>query len=90
MVIRVSNIMPEMHSGYFKCTVCQYGAIAEIERGKILEPVLCPHCSTNHSFTLIHNRSTFTDKQVIRLQEDLGELKLSFESLEIRITNPIT
>ncbi|ODN02850.1 DNA replication licensing factor MCM4 [Orchesella cincta] len=73
MVIRTSNIMPEMKSGFFKCTVCEYGANAEIDRGKILEPVLCPNCNTNHSFTLVHNRSAFTDKQIIRLQEDLED-----------------
>lgn len=72
MVIRTSNIMPEMKQGYFKCTVCEHGAQAGIDRGRIIEPVLCPNCNTNHSFTLVHNRSTFTDKQIIRLQEDLG------------------
>jgi len=72
MVIRTSNLMPEMTVGYFKCSVCEHGATAEIDRGKILEPVLCPSCNTNFSFALIHNRSSFVDKQLIRLQEDLG------------------
>ena len=72
MVIRTSNLMPEMREGFFKCSVCDHGANAEIDRGKILEPVLCPSCNTNFSFTLIHNRSNFVDKQLIRLQEDLG------------------
>jgi DNA replication licensing factor MCM4 len=72
MVIRTSNIMPEMREGYFKCSVCEHGAKAEIDRGKILEPVLCPNCNTNFAFSLIHNRSSFADKQLIRLQEDLG------------------
>ena len=72
-MIRTSNIIPEMRDGYFECTVCSYGATAEIDRGRILEPVVCPHCNTNFSFTMIHNRSTFVDKQMIRLQEDLGK-----------------
>ncbi|CAG7717467.1 unnamed protein product [Allacma fusca] len=73
MVIRSSNIIPEMREGYFECSVCLYGATAEIDRGRILEPVVCPHCNTNFSFSLIHNRSTFVDKQMIRLQEDLED-----------------
>ena len=40
----------------------------EVERGRIAEPVLCPNCSTNHSFFLIHNRCKFSDKQRIKLQ----------------------
>ena len=54
----------------------------EIERGRILEPTLCSQCNTNHSFTLVHNRSKFTDKQMIKLQESpddmpAGEIKIS-------------
>lgn len=73
MVIRASNLLPEVRRGFFKCTVCAHSAEAEIDRGKITEPVLCPNCNTPFSFALIHNRSQFADKQMIRLQEDLGK-----------------
>jgi DNA replication licensing factor MCM4 len=73
MVIRTSNIMPEMREAFFKCIVCAYVTSVEIERGRIAEPTLCTNCNTNHCFTLIHNRSQFTDKQMVKLQESPGE-----------------
>lgn len=73
MVIRTSNIMPEMREAFFKCIVCAYVTSVEIERGRIAEPTLCTNCNTNHCFSLIHNRSQFTDKQMVKLQESPGE-----------------
>ncbi|XP_045522203.1 DNA replication licensing factor MCM4 [Pieris brassicae] len=69
MVIRTSTIVPEMREAYFRCGVCGAGASAELERGRVPEPAHCSHCSTAHSFQLIHNRSHFTDKQLVKLQE---------------------
>jgi len=69
MVIRASDIIPEMSQAFFQCSVCKNTAEVYIERGRIAEPTLCPVCNTNHSFTLIHNRSAFTDKQMVKLQE---------------------
>lgn len=73
MVIRTSNIMPEMREAFFKCIVCAYVTSVEIERGRIAEPTLCTNCNTNHCFSLVHNRSQFTDKQMVKLQESPGE-----------------
>ena len=64
MVIRTSNLIPEISGGLFRCSVCHLEANVEVERGRIAEPTLCTHCNTNHSFSLIHNRSRFSDKQV--------------------------
>ncbi|CAH1110040.1 unnamed protein product [Psylliodes chrysocephalus] len=74
MVIRTSNIMPEMREAFFKCIVCQFFVNVEIDRGRITEPTLCSSCNTNHTFTLIHNRSQFTDKQMIKLQESPDDM----------------
>ncbi|XP_023017917.2 disc proliferation abnormal [Leptinotarsa decemlineata] len=74
MVIRTSNIMPEMREAFFKCIVCQFSTTAEIDRGRITEPTLCSSCNTNHCFTLVHNRSQFTDKQMIKLQESPDDM----------------
>lgn len=73
MVIRVSNIIPEIREAFFKCIVCSYVTTVAIEKGYVSEPTLCPSCSTNHCFQLIHNRSHFTDKQIIKLQESPGK-----------------
>ncbi|KAG5890474.1 hypothetical protein JTB14_013416 [Gonioctena quinquepunctata] len=74
MVIRTSNIMPEMREAFFKCIVCQFSTTVEIDRGRITEPTLCSSCNTNHCFTLVHNRSQFTDKQMIKLQESPDDM----------------
>jgi len=72
MVIRTSGIIPEMREAFFQCHVCRSTRTVEIERGRIAEPTLCTHCSTNHSFHLVHNRSMFTDKQMVKVQESPG------------------
>ena len=69
MVVRSSNLISEMAEAVFRCSVCRYTATVELERGRIFEPTLCHHCSTNHSFALVHNRSRFSDKQMVKLQE---------------------
>ncbi|KAK7066561.1 DNA replication licensing factor, mcm4 component [Halocaridina rubra] len=74
MVIRTSNIIPEMREAFFKCHVCSFTTVIEIERGRIAEPTLCRHCNTSHAFTLIHNRSHFSDKQMIKLQESPDDM----------------
>ncbi|XP_026463702.1 DNA replication licensing factor MCM4-like [Ctenocephalides felis] len=74
MVIRCSNIIPEMREAFFKCIVCSFTSAVEIDRGRINEPTLCSHCNTNHCFQLVHNRSNFTDKQMIKLQESPDDM----------------
>lgn len=73
MVIRTTALIPEMREAFFKCYVCGTTASVEIDRGRIAEPTLCTNCNTNHSFALVHNRSQFTDKQMIKLQESPGK-----------------
>ncbi len=74
MVIRCSNIIAEMCAAFFECTVCNYSVTVEVDRGCIAEPHVCRHCNTNFSFRLVHNRSQFTDKQQIKLQESPDDM----------------
>lgn len=74
MVIRTSNIVPEMRCAFFKCSICSFSVVVELERGRIAEPTLCSHCNTNHCFQLIHNRSQFADRQLIKLQESPDDM----------------
>ncbi|XP_030070031.1 DNA replication licensing factor MCM4 [Microcaecilia unicolor] len=69
MVIRTSQLIPEMQEAFFRCQVCSFSTRVEIDRGRISEPSVCKHCNTTHSMALIHNRSMFSDKQMIKLQE---------------------
>uniref|UniRef100_T1J2B5 DNA replication licensing factor MCM4 n=1 Tax=Strigamia maritima TaxID=126957 RepID=T1J2B5_STRMM len=74
MVIRTSNILPELREGFFRCNVCYSSVAVEIDRGRITEPTVCANCNADHSFSLIHNRSHFTDKQMIKLQESPDDM----------------
>ncbi|XP_014374267.1 DNA replication licensing factor MCM4 isoform X1 [Alligator sinensis] len=69
MVIRSSQLIPEMQEAFFRCQVCAFTMRVEIDRGRIAEPSACKNCNTTHSMALIHNRSMFSDKQMIKLQE---------------------
>lgn len=69
MVIRTSNVIPERREAFFKCTICSFYTTVELDRGRIPGPTLCTNCNTNHCFQLVRNRSQFTDKQMIKLQE---------------------
>lgn len=69
MVIRSSQLIPEMQEAFFKCQVCAFTTRVEIDRGRIAEPSVCKNCNTVHSMALIHNRSMFSDKQMVKLQE---------------------
>nr|XP_039268975.1 DNA replication licensing factor mcm4-B-like [Styela clava] len=74
MVIRTSSLIPEMREGFFRCNICLHEVVVEIERGRIAEPATCTNCSTVHSMSLIHNRSLFTDKQMVKLQESPDDM----------------
>jgi len=74
MVIRASDLIPEICSGFFQCSVCSNTATVDVEKGRIQEPILCGNCNTNYSFALVHNRSKFADKQLIKLQESPDDM----------------
>uniref|UniRef100_A0A7E4UQJ7 DNA replication licensing factor MCM4 n=1 Tax=Panagrellus redivivus TaxID=6233 RepID=A0A7E4UQJ7_PANRE len=74
MVVRISPVVPEMQKGFFECNVCHHNEERDVDRGRIDEPTVCPTCNNKFSFQLIHNRSIFTDKQVIKLQEIPGDM----------------
>ncbi|XP_065345758.1 DNA replication licensing factor MCM4 [Cloeon dipterum] len=74
MVIRTSDIIPEMREAFFKCIVCGSTTEVVVEKGRIAEPTLCGNCNTNHCFTLVHNRSQFCDKQLVKLQESPDDM----------------
>ncbi|XP_041563390.1 LOW QUALITY PROTEIN: DNA replication licensing factor MCM4 [Drosophila gunungcola] len=74
MVIRSSNVIPEMREAFFSCNICSFSTTVEVDRGRINQPTLCTNCNTNHCFRLIHNRSEFTDKQLVKLQESPDDM----------------
>lgn len=69
IVIRTSEIIPQMKEGYFKCSICNKVEFSEIERNSLIEPPDCKNCKSKYSFELVHNRCAYHDKQHIKLQE---------------------
>lgn len=71
LVIRTTPVIPDMKDAFFKCQVCNHTVKVDIDRGKITEPTRCPRpiCDSPNSMQIVHNRSGFMDKQVIKLQE---------------------
>lgn len=71
LVIRSTPIIPDMKDAFFRCSVCHHTVKVDLDRGKIAEPTRCPRevCSASNSMQIVHNRSGFADKQIIKLQE---------------------
>ena len=69
LVIRATPIIPDMKDAFFRCAACSHSVKVDIDRGKITEPTRCPRCTSSNSMQIVHNRSGFADKQVIKLQE---------------------
>lgn len=71
LVLRATPVIPDMKVAFFKCNVCDHTMAVEIDRGIIQEPARCERidCNEPNSMSLIHNRCSFADKQVIKLQE---------------------
>ncbi|KAM0280384.1 hypothetical protein ACHAQH_004097 [Verticillium albo-atrum] len=71
LVIRTSPIIPDMKDAFFRCNVCNHSVNVGLDRGKISEPTKCPRprCGSDNSMQIVHNRCTFEDKQIIKLQE---------------------
>ena len=74
MVIRCSVVIPELKQAFFRCFICSEYVEALIDRGRIDEPSSCPKCMQLGSMEMIHNRSLFSDKRLIRLQETPDEV----------------
>ncbi|PJF16702.1 DNA helicase, partial [Paramicrosporidium saccamoebae] len=74
LIIRVSNIIPDMRVAFFVCNTCGHSMTVESVRGNIAEPTRCPRdgCGAVHSMTIIHNRCLFSDKQHVKIQETPG------------------
>lgn len=77
MVTRTGGVIPELREGFFSCSVCGHTLTLEVDRGRLNEPTVCFKCNTSHSYMLVHNRSQFTDKQHVKLQETPGNILLN-------------
>lgn len=67
IVMRCSDIIPEMQRASFRCVQCGHSEEILLDRGRLEEPNICDRCYTKFSFTLEHNQSFFNNKQHIKL-----------------------
>ena len=65
IVIRCSDLIPDMNTCFFKCTTEQCDTTVEngIAAHKVLEPQICEGCGAKQSFEVRHNMCSFGDKQ---------------------------
>jgi len=70
IVIRCSDLVPDMLSAVFRCTVedCRNEVPVPLSHWEIEEPTQCGRCG-NKSFAIQHNESKFADRQLLKLQE---------------------
>ncbi|KAJ2464352.1 MCM DNA helicase complex subunit, partial [Coemansia sp. RSA 2322] len=71
MLIRSSSVIPDMERGFFRCLHCDWTTTVGMDRGTIAAPTQCGNtaCLQKEGVELVHNRSSFGDKQLSRLQE---------------------
>jgi DNA replication licensing factor MCM4 len=67
IIIRCSDIIPEMKEAAFTCEKCQREERRFIEKGKIVEPTFCEGCNSPYTFKLDHNLCLFSDKQHVKV-----------------------
>ena len=69
IVIRCSDLQPEMKAAHFQCSNCRDEVQIILENAKVQEPKECTRCKAKLTMELVHNMSIFTDKQFIKFQE---------------------
>ena len=74
MIVRSTQVIPDLKVAHFECTICSASTTVTLERGRVSEPTVCQECNIKHGFDIIHNRSVFADKQMIRIQETPNEV----------------
>ena len=69
IVIRNSDIVPEMKEAHFQCVKCGREEERSVQTGRIQEPTFCQNCNQRDSFQIVHNQCIFSDKQHVKVQE---------------------
>ena len=69
MVTRTTAIIPDMRRCFFRCSNCAATVEVDVDRGRVEDPAGCEACRSRASMEIVHNRSTFIDKQQVKLQE---------------------
>lgn len=68
IVIRCSEIFPEMKTAMFQCLKCKAEVSIDLINAKVAEPKTCIKCQQRDTFHIIHSYCHFTDKQYVKIQ----------------------
>lgn len=68
IIIRVSQVIPEIVKAFYACIKCGKEVLVENVRGIINEPSSCD-CGSRFTYQMVSNKSIYTDKQIIKIQE---------------------
>eukprot|EP00466_Bigelowiella_natans_P010994 jgi/Bigna1/43616/e_gw1.81.1.1 len=91
-VTRTSQVRPELTVGAFTCLEC-FTEQSVLQQFKYTEPTMClnPACTNRKRWKLLPQKSTFTDWQKMRIQENNSEIPAGSmpRSLEVILRNEI-
>lgn len=68
IVVRVSDVVPELRVAIFRCINCEHEHRVELENARVHEPKACEKCKAKNTLEIVHNFCEFTDKQFIKFQ----------------------
>jgi DNA replication licensing factor MCM4 len=69
IVIRCSDLVPDMQSGLFCCSDCKHEVKVPLSHWTIDEPTRCESCGKRQTFQIMHNECSFGDRQLLKVQE---------------------
>jgi len=72
LVKKVTEVRPILKVGVFKCSSCGEETYIKQDTTHLQEPVICQSCGKRSKFSLIVEKSLFSDTQKIEIQE-MGE-----------------
>ncbi|GIL91733.1 hypothetical protein Vretimale_14863 [Volvox reticuliferus] len=74
MVTRTSAIIPNLRYAVFECAACGHEVATPNVNGRVEDPTSCPACKKKWSMVLQHNKGSYTDKQLVKMQESPNDI----------------
>ena len=82
LIIKRSEIIPRVHMGVFKCSMCNTVVKVEVDRDNV--PEICPQCH-RRSLRQVNNESKFINLQRIAVQDPLERLRGSTPTWQLEV-----
>ncbi|GFR47266.1 hypothetical protein Agub_g8953 [Astrephomene gubernaculifera] len=74
MVTRTSAIIPNLRYAVFECASCCHEIATANVNGRVEDPTQCPACKKSWTMGLQHNKGSYTDKQLVKMQESPNDI----------------